>query len=225
MVGLLVIATLALSNAEARDASIGFARAASTAYSELRVVTRSQEDAATAARTATHACLEDWAARPERLTEELTDFYDVVTSAPLWPAQRPAHAKLVDTVNHVRGVGKYRPLRDGRRVLRRQLAYLDRLYSQPIDACAEVKAWRASGWGAPRPPQIGRVHRLVTTLRRHSRRQEVVLYRAVTFVRRHGGKVGRRLDAPVWFGIEAPDNRDNCDDVLVVVAPEESFCG
>ena len=44
-------------------------------------------------------------------------------------------------------------------------------------------------------------------------------------MRRHGGKAGRRLDPPVWLGIEAPANRDNCDDVLVAVAPEEAFCG
>ncbi len=61
--------------------------------------------------------------------------------------------------------------------------------------------------------------------RRHNRREEVLLYRTVRFLRRHGGTPGRRLDPPVWVGIAAPDNRDNCDDVLVAVAPEESFCG
>ena len=225
MVELVVFAALALSNAQAHDASVGFAQAVLTADAQLRATRDAQEDAATAARVAQHACLDDWAARPERLTEELTYFYDVVTSAPLWPAERVAQAQLVETVNHVRGVGKYRPLRDGRRILRDQLAHLDRLYSQPIDACAEVKAWRASGWGEQRPPQIERVHRLVTAARRHFRRQEVFLYRAVTFLHRHGGKTGRRVHAPIWLGIEAPDNRDNCDVVLIVVAPEDSFCG
>jgi len=225
MLAFIAAATLLVSGAEAHDASVGFARAALTARSQLATVRDQQEDAATAARNATHACLDDWAARPERLTEELTDFYDVVTSAPLWPGRRPAQAQLVETVDHVRGVGKFRPLRDGRRILRGQLAHLDSLYSQPIDGCAEVKAWRASGWGEDRPPQIARVHRLVTGARRHSRREEVFLFRAVDFMRRHGGTVGRSLDPPVWVGIEAPGNRDNCDDVLVAVAPEEAFCG
>ena len=81
------------------------------------------------------------------------------------------------------------------------------------------------GLGRARPPQIARVHRLVVAGRRHFRREEVLLYRTVRFLRRHGGAPGRRLDPPVWVGIAAPDNRDNCDDVLVAVAPEESFCG
>jgi hypothetical protein len=195
------------------------------ALARLDSIRSSQEDAATAARTAMHACLDDWAARPEKRTDELTDFYDVVTSAPLWPAQRPVQAGLVEAVDHVRGVGRYRSLRDGRRVLHDQLARLDRLYSEPIDACVEVSAWRASGWGDDRPPHIALVHRLVTGARRHLRRQEVVLGRAATFVRHHGGKLGRRVYPLVWAGIEAPDNRDNCDDVLVAIAPDESFCG
>ena len=219
MLTLLAAAALALPNAGAHDASVGFARAAHTARSQLSTIQDQQEDAATAARTAMHACLDDWAARPEKRTAELTDFYDVVTSAPLWPAERPAQAQLVETVDHVRGVGRYRPLRDGRRILHDQLAHLDRLYSTPIDGCAEVKAWRAAGWGEDRPPQIARVHRLVTGARRHSRRQEVLIFSAVEFLRRHGGKAGRGLDPPVWLGIEAPGNRDNCDDVLVAVNP------
>src|SRR3954453_19816978 len=132
MLTLLVAAALALSSAEAHDASVGVARAARTARSQLDSIRSSQEDAATAARTAMHACLDGWAARPEKRTDELTDFYDVVTSAPLWPAQRPVQAGLREAVDHVRGVGRYRSLRDGRRVLRDQLARLDRLYSEPI---------------------------------------------------------------------------------------------
>ena len=67
MVTLLVAATLALSPAEAHDASVGFAQAALTARAQLSAIQDAQQDAATAARTAPHACLDDWAARPERL--------------------------------------------------------------------------------------------------------------------------------------------------------------
>jgi hypothetical protein len=190
-----------------------------------RIAVQQRPQSATASRTALHACLDDWAARPERLTEELLDVYDTATTAPLWPAERPPQAAMVETVRQIRGVGRYRPLRDGRRVLRAQLAYLDDLYAQPIDACAEVKAWRATGWGAQRPPQIARIHRVVVAARREFRAHERTIYQTSQFLKRHGGKLGREIDESVWLGLERPDNRDNCDDVLVAVAPEEAFCG
>jgi hypothetical protein len=224
MVELLVMAALAASGAD--RPSQEYARAALTSITQVRTIQRSEEDVAEAARQGPHACLEDWAARPEALTEELLTFYDVVTSAPLWPAERPPQAALVAAVDRTRGIGTYGPLRKGRRLLRAQLAFIDELYSQPIDACAEVKAWRASGWAlGARPPQIARVHRVIARTRKELRDSDRRMFHTIDFIRRHAATLGNRLLRQVWIGIEPPENRDNCDDVLVAVAPEEAFCG
>jgi hypothetical protein len=95
MLKLLVVAALLASNGDAQDASRRLARATLTAHGQLRAIRSSEEDTATASRTALHACLDDWAARPERLTEELLDVYDTATTAPLWPAERPPQAAMV----------------------------------------------------------------------------------------------------------------------------------
>jgi hypothetical protein len=220
MLALLVALAFAPADAAHRP-SVEFARAVMTADAQVRKVRRGQEEAATAARTALHACLDDWKARPDEYTEELLTFYDVATTAPLWPAERPAAAQLVEKLAAIKGAGRYTPLRVARRTLRRQLARLDAVYGEPIDACAEVKAWRAAAWKA-RPPAIARIHRLIPGPPGHH--DDRLLYRAQEFVARHAPAWGRRLRRLVWEGVSAPQNRDNCDDVLIALAPDEAFC-
>jgi hypothetical protein len=134
-------------------------------------------------------------------------------------------AEWVAELERVRGIGAVRSLRDGRRVLRAQLAYTDSLYAEPIDACGEVKAWRASGWDERRPRQIERLHRIQVRARRHARRYEVTLFRAGDTVKRRAGSLGRRAYEDIWLGIGPPDRGDYCDEVLITIDAEEAFCG
>jgi hypothetical protein len=83
--------------------------------------------------------------------------------------------------------------------LKAELAFVDALFAEPVDACAEVRAWRAAGW-EKRPPQVARILGLRTEARRHSREWRVALTRGGEFVRRLG-------------------------DVLLAIDEEEGFCG
>ena len=137
----------------------------------------------------------------------------------------PTDGGLGRGAKRVRGIGALRTLRDGRRVLRAQLAYTDALYAEPVDACGEVKAWRASGWGERRPRQIARLHRIHVHAGQHARRHEVTLFRAGDTVKRRAGALGRRAYEDIWLGIGPPDRGDDCDDVLIAIDAEEAFCG
>jgi hypothetical protein len=212
---------VAAPQTDARSAARGFANATSKASKQLHPV----RDEALAAPmiAALHACLDDWAARPERLTNEVFAFYEVVIAAPLWPVERPPQAQWVADLGRVRGVGALPSLRDARRTLKAQLAYVDALYAEPVDACAEVRAWRAADW-KKRPPQVARILRLRTEAGRHAREWRAGLGGGGRFIRRLGGAVGRKVYEDVWMGIGRPYAIDTCDEVLLAVNPEEGFC-
>ena len=160
MLLLLLVAAVLAPRADADSAARGFARASIQARERPTAGREAEADPAVPVRAALKTCIDDWAARPEQRVVELRQFYDVTVTAPLWALERPPLAAWVAELMRVRGIGALPSLRDGRRVLRAQLAYTDSLYAEPIDACGEVKAWRASGWGERRPPQLARLHRI-----------------------------------------------------------------
>lgn len=225
MLKLLLAAAVLAPSADADRAARGFALASISARERLTAVREIEDDPAVAVRAALKACIDDWAARPEERVVELRQFYDVVVTAPLWERERPPAATWVEQLKRIRGIGALRSLRDGRRALRAQLAYTDALYAEPVDACGEVKAWRASGWGEQRPPQLARLHAIQVRARRHFRQREVALFRAGDTVKRRAGAVGRRAKEDIWLGIQPPDRGDYCDDVLIAIDSEEAFCG
>lgn len=210
---------------DARSVAREFARVTFEARRQLLTVREAPGDPGAAVRAAARACEADWAARPDERAEELFRFYDTAMSAPLWPEERPSMERWVTALHQVRGAGALPSLRDARRRLKGDLVYIDKLFSEPIDACAEVRAWRASGWTAARPPQLARLHALRLERERHVDGRRVDLYRGGRFVQRLGGRLGREVYQDIWFGIGRPDNLDHCDPALIAIEPEEAFCG
>jgi hypothetical protein len=134
----------ALRLQSAAAASQLFAWATTSARDRLRPFTDRAVSLAQPARDTARACLDDWRAAPPSRNAALFDLYRVSVTRPVFVGEEPVLRHWLDRLLAAPGVDNIGPLRDARRALRSELAFLHQIYAKPIDACAAIRTWHAA---------------------------------------------------------------------------------
>jgi hypothetical protein len=210
----------------AAEAAQGFAGATVAAGERLRLIRDRAFEIGEPDVVAAKRCLADWRAAPQARRDELFRFYEIAVSRAVFAAEEPAFARWLDDLDAVPGVGTIGPLRDARRALARQLAFVRGVFANVNDPCAAVGAWRSAGWrDSTEPPIMVDVRRSLMAGRRAGSAWSRAILRGARLLERRGGPIGRRGAVQMRTGIGLPDVFDTCEPVLIVLAPDEVFCG
>lgn len=231
MVAVLIVSLAAAGPADAArpgagTAARGYAKATLKEKAALNKAQIKSKNASKPIIESLHACTEDFATAPDEHEAELRFFYSVAVSAPLWAAQRSLQTTWLKDLKRTTSISSWATLRTARSALAAQLAYVESLYAQPIDACAEIRAWRAEGWGIEqRPAQLARLHPLEAFGTGHRKAWDRAHIRAALFVAKHGGSAGNKASENVYYGITAPIGLDYCDPVYRSIEGPDPICG